>query len=253
MRRLGFCLLLLLVFGAGICVAAKKPCRPALSNCPKRGCAKPNTPNAISNILKHNLEPKGDLKTLTFADFKSLQSQVENLFAGKYHKLTKPDRVRLRSLQAGGQTVGEGDFGEIIGFVAVKPATSKPHANTSGESVNCRLTKAENNDFHISITPTSDGSEYAGIVAEMIPQQRNSDWTEARLRQVQQAHRPVRVRGQLFFDNHHVVNDDPAHNISNQPKRMSLWEIHPVTQFEVCATQQCGPNGTGWKVLENWP
>jgi hypothetical protein len=34
------------------------------------------------------------------------------------------------------------------------------------------------------------------------------------------------------------------------PKRASLWEVHPIYKFEVC------PNGTcadgGWKILEDW-
>ena len=254
MRSGGLILLLFLIVGAGIPVeAAKKPpCQPTISKCPRRGCEKEDTPGALSNILKHNLQPQDSIKTLTFADFQSLQAQVEKLFDGKYSTLTKPDRARLRHLKAGGQTVGEGDLVEIVGYIAVKPEKSKPHANDSGESVNCRLTGSENNDFHISVTPAPDGSEFDGIVVEMIPQQRNKAWTEAQLQGVQKAHLPVRVRGQLFFDNHHRVNADPKHNLGNQPKRMALWEVHPVAQFDVCTAQHCAANGGGWKPLEEW-
>jgi len=247
-NRFGICFLLLLVASAEIS-AAEGPCRASLSKCPKRGCAQTNTPQAFLNIAKRNLKPKGDLKLLTFDDFRSLQDQAESLFSGHYHTLTKPDRVRLRQLQVGGQTVGEGDWVEIIGYIAVKPAHSEPHPNTSGESVNCRLTGTENNDFHISLTPASGQSEYEGIVVEMVPQQRNEKWTAARLRDIQQQRRQVRVRGQLYFDNHHYVNDDAAHNLSNQPKRISLWEVHPVTEFDVCTLPSCGANGSGWKPL----
>ena len=86
----------------------------------------------------------------------------------------------------------------------------------------------------------------------MIPQQRNKAWTEARLHEVQKAHLRVRVRGQLFFDNHHVVNDDPKLGLSNQPKRMSLWEVHAVTHFDVCTAQHCEATSSGWKPLEEW-
>lgn len=248
MNRFAICLLLLLVVSAEG-PAASGPCRDSLSQCPKRGCAQPNTPQAFLNSAKRNLKPKGELKRLSFDDFRSLQDQAESLFSGHYHTLTKPDRVRLRQLQIGGQTVGEGDWVEIIGYIAIKPPNSKPHPNTSGESVNCRLTGTENNDFHISLTPGSGQSEYEGIVVEMVPQKRNEKWTVGRVREVQQQRRQVRVRGQLFFDNHHYVNDAEALGLSNQPKRMSLWEVHPVTEFDVCTLPSCGPNGSGWKPL----
>jgi hypothetical protein len=251
--RSGLCLFLTLGAGMSPAAAAKKPCQPTLSQCPQCGCAKENTPDALSNILKHNLAPVGEAKQLSFKDFRALQDQAEKKFDGKYSTLTKPDRARLRKLKAGEETVGEGDLVELVGYIAVKPEKSKPHANTSGESVNCRLPKSENNDFHISMAPGPDGSEFEGIVVEMIPQQRDDKWTEDRLKQVQQAHRVVRVRGQLFFDNHHVVNANPQHSLSNQPKRMSLWEIHPVTEFDVCTKDKCEADGNGWKPLAEWP
>jgi hypothetical protein len=85
MRVRGVLLLLLLLAGARTAVAkAKKgPCKPKLSMCQPRGCEKEDTAPALSNILKHNLQPQGSLQTLTFADFRSLQAQVETLFNGK--------------------------------------------------------------------------------------------------------------------------------------------------------------------------
>ena len=62
----------------------------------------------------------------------------------------------------------------------------------------------------------------------------------------------VRVRGQLFFDNHHKVNSDPNHNIANQPKRMSLWEVHPITAFDVCTKTTCAIDSDGWQPLAEW-
>ena len=232
--------------------ASSPPCRPTLSECPLRGCAKANTPDAISNRLKHNREPQGDLVMLDFTDFASLQNQVETLFSGHYATLTKPDRARLNNLQTSHGTVSEGDLVGVTGFVALKPADSEPHANTGGESVNCRIKGTDNNDFHISITPNSDESEFQGIVVEMIPQARNADWTTARLHKAQTEKRRVRIRGQLFFDNHHRVNDDAQHPVGKQPKRFSLWEIHPITAFEVCTQSQCSENSPAWKPLEQW-
>lgn len=232
--------------------ASSPPCRQSLSDCPLRGCAKANTPDALSNRLKHNREPQGELTTLDFNDFAALQNQVETLFSGHYAALTKPDRARLRNLQTPHGTVNEGDLVSITGFIALKPASSKPHANTSGESVNCRITGTGNNDFHISITPTAGESEFEGIVVEMIPQARSAEWTTARLRKAQTEKRQVRVRGQLFFDNHHRVNDDPQHPAGTQPKRFSLWEVHPITEFEVCTQSQCSEDSPAWRPLEQF-
>lgn len=254
MKRLGLCLLLLLSTCAGFGSPGDKkgPCKDILSDCPRRGCADLGTPDALSNTAKHNLSPKGPLRTLTFEDFASLQEQVENKFNGKYHTLSKPDRLRLRNMEIGGEQIGERRLVEIVAYIAVLPAKSKPHANDSGESVNCRLPDGENNDFHISLTPGPGQSEYQGIVVEMIPQRRNPKWTEDLLKTVQGKHLMVRVRGQLFFDNHHYVNRDETKPKNNQPKRMSLWEIHPVTQFDVCTAQLCTATGSGWTPLADW-
>lgn len=250
LRRLSVLLLLSAPTGA-VMAAPKKACRTSLSQCPLRGCAKPGTPDALTNVVKHR-EPQGEARALGFQDFRSLQAAVEQLFQGHYHTLTKPDRARLRKLQIGGGSVGEGDLVELVGFIPIKPDKTKPHANASGESVNCRLTKEENNDIHISLVPKADSSEFEGVVIEMVPQQRDAGWSATQLKKVQQGRHQVRARGQLFFDNHHFVNDDPNNNISNQPKRIALWEIHPVTSLDVCTLAKCEPQGTGWKPLAEW-
>lgn len=245
---------------AGLLVAGALPvwpqaCRDSLSACPKRGCTDPYTPAAYLNIQKRRTTPtSSSVVRLTFDDFRVLQDRAEEIFDGHYHTLSKTQRVRLRKLAMNGQDVGEGSLVEITGFITVLPAKSEPHANTSGETVNCRLTGPNNNDFHVSIVPDTNTKEWQGVVVEMVPQRRPDTWTESRLKdQVQQKRRMVRVRGLLFFDNHHRVNDDEAHNISNQPKRMSLWEIHPVTEFDVCMQATCTATGPGWVSLKELP
>jgi hypothetical protein len=255
MRNIRLGLVLLLAFGAipnAFAAGKKPPCYSTLAACPDRGCAKEDSASALSNIRKHNLEPTGEAIPLDFADFAKLQDKVESQFQGHYSTLVKPDRVWLSHMTLNGKPIGEGDLVEIVGYIAKLPPKSKPHANSSGESVNCRLHGSANNDFHINITRNPGGTEFHGVVVEMIPQQRNDNWTTARLRAAQKANRMVRVRGQLFFDNHHKVNGDPDHNLGNQPKRMSLWEVHPVTAFDVCTKPQCTIDGDGWKPLAEW-
>jgi hypothetical protein len=55
-----------------------------------------------------------------------------------------------------------------------------------------------------------------------------------------------------------MVNNDPNHPIGGQPKRVSLWEVHPITKFFVCtkAGNNCSVSSTGassgWKRLEDF-
>ncbi|HYL92289.1 MAG TPA: hypothetical protein VEW69_03935 [Alphaproteobacteria bacterium] len=226
-------------------------CKASLDQCPLQGCAK-DAPSALVNVTKHGHAMSGTPVSLTFADFLSLQQQLDKMFNGNYATLAKPDRMRLKNLQIGGQKVGEGDFVEVTGFIAVQPSGSHPHANT-GESVNCNLHGPPNNDFHINLTPKSGDTEFHGIVVEMIPQNRDANWTEARLALVQQAGLMVRARGQLMLDNHHFVNGDPNNNKGSQPKRFALWEVHPIVEFDVCtAGSSCTATSSSWQPLENW-
>jgi len=59
--------------------------------------------------------------------------------------------------------------------------------------------------------------------------------------------------GGLTYDNEHLVNADAAHNNQGQPARMSLWEIHPVTEFFVCDSGSCDPaRHSDWMTLTDW-
>jgi hypothetical protein len=97
-----------------------------------------------------------------------------------------------------------------------------------------------------------EDTEFEGIVVEMIPQDRNEGWTSKKLKRTARQSRRVIVRGQLFYDNKHLVNDDPDDVVPRQPKLHSLWEIHPVTEFLVCmaANKKCGPKSQQWRKLE---
>ena len=59
------------------------------------------------------------------------------------------------------------------------------------------------------------------------------------------------IRGGLFYDSIHVVNTDP--NETGQPKRFTVWELHPVTAVLVCAkpNNQCDVNTPAdWQPLK---
>jgi hypothetical protein len=59
------------------------------------------------------------------------------------------------------------------------------------------------------------------------------------------------IEGGLFYDNLHFANADANNPMQGQPKRFSLWEIHPVTSLKVCkkrTVSQCDPDrASDWK------
>src|SRR5262249_24617789 len=101
-----------------------------------------------------------------------------------------------------------------------------------------------------SVTESANASEFEGIVVEMIPQDRPDRWTLANLAKLRK--KPILIEGGLFYDNLHVANGDASHPLNGQPKRFSLWEIHPITSVKVCtkAANQCDPTRpSDWKVF----
>jgi len=224
--------------------AAAKKCPKTLAKCPLNGCAEANSDHAFFNIAKHG-PPSGTLQQLTLKSFAALQKAADKV-VGQGADLDEEDRNTIRHLSVDGATLGEGALVEVSGFIV-----GKPHAN-SGESVNCGLKTEKNNDIHINIAPTASSTEFAGIVVEMIPQDRDSKWTAAALQKVAKSKKQVRVVGQLFYDNLHRVNGNASSPMNGQPKRFALWEVHPITEFLVCTQSPCdATNDAHWTKLED--
>lgn len=234
--------------------APAAPCADSFASCRPEGCGAPGSDQALLNSTKRRQPTETTARTLSLADLRSLQQKANNL-VGQHNELTQAERDSLVNLTVTSGTVREGRLVKVRGFLA---AGLEPHANTSGESVNCRFTQSENNDFHISVVENAGEDEFKGIVVEMIPQDRSANWTLAKLKDIRQQGKRVLVVGALFYDNIHTVNDDPNHPIGGQPKRVSLWEVHPITKFFVCtkASNNCNAGSTGassgWKRLEDF-
>ncbi|HMJ24886.1 MAG TPA: SH3 domain-containing protein [Pyrinomonadaceae bacterium] len=234
--------------------APTPPCANSFTDCQPEGCGVPGSTQALLNTVKRRLPTETTTRTLTFADIRGLQQKANDL-VGQHNELTQPERDSLTNLNFSGGTVREGRLVKVRGFLA---AGLEPHANSGGESVNCRLTQNANNDFHISVVENAGEDEFKGIVVEMIPQGRDPAWTLTKLKAVRQQGKRILVIGALFYDNIHLVNDDPSHPIGGQPKRVSLWEVHPITKFFVCikATNNCSVSSTGatsgWQRLEDF-
>jgi hypothetical protein len=216
--------------------ATAQPCQASLDACPERGCAGAGTPHALANATKKRPPIGTEPIVLSFQDFASLQQQATDL-VDMGQELDAGQRAHLADLQVAAGAVQEGSLVRVMAGLS----DGTPHPN-SGESVNCNRHEPENNDFHISVTATPGDTEFNGIVVEMIPQDRPAAWTIKRLKNLKG--KMLLIDGALFYDNLHFINSDADNPLQGQPKRFSLWEIHPVTSVKVCKVQasQCKPD-----------
>lgn len=207
----------------------------------------PDTSDAgLRNMAKRHIPVGTTPVTLTVAGFTALQHDVDTKFADAHHTKTSfhPTRDGLEGLPVSGGTMSEGQLVQIAAY----PNAVHPQGN---ESVNCA--GRDGDDIHLNVG-ARNGTEWQGVVVEMIPQlQRPTGWDVATLERVARAKLEVLVMGGLTYDNEHLVNDDSTHPNGTQPKRVSLWEIHPITGFYVCAAGTCDPSTLAeWMTLSAW-
>lgn len=217
-----------------------------LAACPAWGAEKKGTSRAALNEVKHRVPPSTTPIMLAFAELPELQRLADaGVKSGTTAKVSAKARAaKLHDLTAGDHHVGEGDLVAITGFI-VGRSSANP-----GESANCYLAGANNNDFEFSIAPAAKSTPYEGIIGEMIPQGRSKDWTLGKLHKLSTDGRQVLVAGQLMFDTRHLPN--PKKGTNHESPRFSTWEIHPVTKFLVCKSGTgCDPaHEEQWQPLE---
>jgi hypothetical protein len=207
---------------------------------------------AAQNQAKNNFCATGVPKQVKIADLQQLFVTVKN---------TKPaidfgDEAEPGVRKAGPtqnrkplQALGEGTEAVFQGFVLIA-------RQEGAESVNCgkaETDRPEFHDIHISLVESATtqlADECSSIVAEMSPHHRPDSWTQLNVEAVATAHLPVRVTGQLFFDSSHVPCSN-GQKVRSNPKRSSLWEIHPIYKFEVCTAKDCTAPAA-WLTLDKW-
>jgi hypothetical protein len=201
------------------------------------GCSAAGSAHGLVNQLKRTVPPPGTPITLTFETFSQLQSAAVEL-VDQGVEIPPTERDKIKSIETAEGTVGEGSRVRLVAFLS----DGTPHPNT-GESVNCNLRGEANNDIHIPVTETNNGSEFEAIVVEIIPQGRPANLTSNEVETLRG--KVLLIEGGLFYDNLHFANGDASNPMPGQPKRFSLWEIHPVTSVKVCqkaTVSQCDPD-----------
>jgi hypothetical protein len=188
------------------------PNPPSDDHCGILGKSSDPAAQAESTAKNNFCAPTHDADVITYQDLISLQTKSANI------PKEVSDRTEIENL-------GEGNY---VSYVAlIKNAHYSD--TTGGENVNCNLSGNPPNDIHIVLmSDPTDTDECHSTTAEMSPHYRPADWTPQRLNALG---KPVRIKGQLFYDNSHAPCTE--HSRPN-PKRASLWEIHPVYSVEVC-------------------
>jgi len=196
-----------------------------------------NPAKQAQSRAKNNLcAAKGPSQPITYQELLDLQQQ-----SNKQNVKNLEDRSPLTDM-------GEGRFVEYVAFIQDAHYSDV----AKGEAVNCNIPGNDTNDIHIVLVQNPTDDPCSSTTAEMIPHFRPSSWTAPNLMAVKQ--HPVKVHGPLFYDDAHT----PCTATSRpNPKRASLWEIHPVYAMEVCRMldlDQCrnSKNASDWVSLDNW-
>jgi hypothetical protein len=213
------------------------------------GAAGSGGAEANQNITKNNFCASGTPQRITFDDLRNLQAEVESNTGINFGDENTPTRKKGPTQNRDALVaLGEGKLVTLRAFVLIA-------RQEGGESVNCGKAvpnQPQFHDIHISLVESLDTpgvSECSGVVAEMSPHHRPDDWTQENVEKVAKAKAQVRVTGQLFFDSSHVPCSN-GQGVRSNPRRFSLWEIHPIYKFEVCTTN-CDGAGP-WLPLDQW-
>ena len=258
--------LVFVVAGFGICFAQssgyQSPFAPACIS-PSYPSPPPATQDAIDkvcdlqgsggaetnqNIAKNNFCATGSPQDVTIEDFTNLQTQVNNDSSIPFGDSSRGGRPEGPATdRAPLQALGEGKLVRFTGYTLFGRQEGE-------ESVNCGKSVPDQpayHDIHIELVASVDVTdECSGIVSEMIPHHRPDSWTAENVQSVATAKLPMRVTGQLMFDSSHFPCQNGA-GVGDNPKRVSLWEIHPIYIFEVCPNGTCS-DGTGWVPLDQY-
>jgi len=227
---------------------SSRPCANSLAVCPAYGCAQPGTPAGAANELRRHWPGTARPRvTLSVDDLEALQVQTD---ARLRQGFAVANRSVLRRIgHKGTIAYGEADIVQLRAYIV-----GTPHRRRN-DSSNCNLVGMRNNNFRIHLASDSADTDFDSIIGEITPYHRPSTWTLPRLRKLQEEKRLLLVTGQLFYDNKHFVNDDPDADLPLEPRRVSLWELHPITEILVCTTttNDCRPEEVhAWEPLASY-
>jgi hypothetical protein len=234
---------------------------PIDDSCGIDGNAQPNTPQAAQNEAKNNFCASGVPVDIDFKVLQELQDAAAHRATFGSDKSLPKDRSVLQDLPTSAGSIGESTLVRMAGFVM----KAKYSNQGTGESVNCKRPDNASNDIHTVVVedpakvvpkPT-EAEECASATAEISPHFRPDLWTPDMLMQKDKTifkdfdRYKVRFTGQLFFDASHTPCKGGK---GANPRRSTIWEIHPVYAIEVCTLGlSCSVDSdVGWQSLEEF-
>ena len=199
-----------------------------IDHCPITGCG--DLGDAELNTAKNNEAVPTTVTDVTIAGIKAIG---------------QPATFDTGSPRTGIKTLGEGRAVRVMGFLLRVKAEG-------GESCNCGLTRRAQTDVHLALVDQSDDSEVESITAEISPRVRQHQGHDPKwqFRNVNDLESDfVRVTGWLMLDTKHIPQ---AHRLPGERGNKGLtratnWEVHPVTNLEVCvkSVKACRGNKPG--------
>jgi hypothetical protein len=145
-------------------------------------------------------------------------AQVIALPHDELSAMGRESRSRWSSAAAEQASANENRGVQVVGYLA--------HAKESGAEA-CNGKSDVYHDFHIWITASPGEDKRNGIVVEAIPfwKEQFPSWQLKAFENLASNNAKVRVSGWILWDEEH--GDEVGKS------RGSLWEVHPVTKFEV--------------------
>jgi hypothetical protein len=218
------------------------------------GVTPPSKAKQLQASAKNNLcAADSEVVLLHFEEFSSLENATDRTQLDLSKSRT--DLTAVSTIH--GTEVGEGTVVDVVAMMRsahVSDCRTPRPGSKGGEAVNCNVLGVDKNDFHIVLMPIGSNDqtdECQSVTAEIIPHFRPSTW--AQLDMKTPVANPVRVRGQLFYDDAHQ-GCQPGKPAS--PARRSVWEIHPVYQLDVCkGTTESACQATdanAWVPYDQW-
>jgi hypothetical protein len=221
------------------------------------GCNSNGRYDAYLNLYKNQVEFSVSQPNRWFTTLSQF-AQLENDLPSDLSKNNQSSLLdQLRKL-------GEGEVVGAMGYMySVKPE--------GPESSNCQLEPGDNNenvDFHIymgfdsslaskirnkTLTPADRKQVNPNsVIIEMTPHYRatyHPEWTLDAVKSA--AGQQIRVVGQLLVDNEHFVKSQDCGREDHTDKcwRATVWELHPVTRFEVCQSGDCSETSGNWQAI----
>lgn len=205
-------------------IQAQTPCRGinTLRDCPDEGCGGTGFDPEL-NRMKNRTQEASSPRRMTLGQIRQLRQPARWPVGQERSSLSRSENMAV----------------VVTGFLT--------RAKVSGrESTNCRLPGRDNNDIHLDLVSNRNDPRATSVTAEITPRIRreHEGWEPEMFDFLADEKTFVRVTGWMMLDTQHI---------RSPLTRSTNWEVHPVTEFEVCtgSVRDC-QQGRNWVRLDEF-